>query len=108
MVMFFGKLIKFSFGVTDSTAGYLNAPPGYIHGASIRVKAQTPNKEYYTFELYDDGLHGDGLADDGIYGNSFNNTSVKGKYNFYIQVSGVLNRAYQPFVREYYLSTTVK
>lgn len=110
-----GESINFSFGVTDSTAGYLNAPPGYIHGASIHVTAETPNKEYSTFELYDDGLHGDGLADDGIYGNTFKNTSVKGKYNFYIQVSGILNRdsgslykPHDPFVREYYFSTTVK
>jgi hypothetical protein len=103
-----GSPIKFSLGITDSTSGSLLAPPGYIHGASIHVTAETPNKELYTFELYDDGLHNDGQADDGIYGNTFNNTLVTGKYNFYIQVSGINNRAKEPFTREYYLSTTVK
>ncbi len=103
-----GSPIKFSLGIIDSVSGSLLTPLEYVHGISLRVTAETPDKEYYTFDLYDDGQHEDGQADDGVYGNIFSNTEVAGKYNFFIEASGINNRAKEPFAREYYLSTIVK
>jgi len=34
------------------------------------------------FQLYDDGLHGDGAPNDGLYGNSFTETKTQGSYTF--------------------------
>jgi hypothetical protein len=100
--------IKFSLGITDGVSGSLLTPLEYVHGISLNVTAETPDKKYYTFDLYDDGQHEDGQVDDGVYGNIFSNTEVAGKYNFFIEASGINNRAKEPFAREYYLSTIVK
>ena len=37
--------------------------------AYVYASVITPYDEYFTIDLYDDGLHGDKLANDGIYGN---------------------------------------
>lgn len=46
---------------------------------------------YYRSDLilFDDGLHGDGLANDGVYGNYFTNTSALGSYSFDVSASGI-------------------
>jgi hypothetical protein len=74
----------------------------------MKVIVEDPAKKQYSFELYDDGLHGDGKSDDGVYANIFSNTLPIGKYNFYLQISGKNNRDKQPFAREYFFSTIVK
>jgi len=47
----------------------------------MQVIVEDPAKKQYSFELYDDGRHGDGKSDDGIYANAFSNTLHIGKYN---------------------------
>ena len=103
-----GDIIKLFASIEDSTSGSLLAPPAYIHGVSMKVMVEDPAKKQYSFELYDDGHHGDGKSDDGIYTNTFSNTLLIGKYNFYLQISGNNNRDKQPFTREYFFSTVVK
>lgn len=73
----------------------------------MQVAVEDPALNSYTFELYDDGLHGDGGADDGIYASTFTNTSLVGSYNFDLSVSGANLRDGQPFTREYSFSTLV-
>jgi hypothetical protein len=80
----------------------------FISRASMQVTAQDPDRNQYSFELYDDGLHEDGKAEDGVYASIFSNTLLAGKYNFYIQTSGINNNDGLPFTREYFLSTVVK
>jgi hypothetical protein len=41
------------------------------------------------FQLYDDGLHGDGAANDGFYANKFTNTKTQGSYTFRFVASGI-------------------
>jgi hypothetical protein len=82
--------------------------PEYIHGVAMQVTVEDPALNQYSFDLYDDGLHGDGRTDDGVYANTFSNTSLAGSYNFKVQVSGVNNRDAQPFTREYLLSMVFK
>ena len=40
------------------------------------------NRTQTSFQLYDDGQHGDGRANDGIYGNRFTSTQKQGAYTF--------------------------
>ena len=98
--------IKITASIEDSI---LDSPIGYehIHGITIQVTASDPNNNEFLYELYDDGLHGDGNADDGVYANSFSNTGLGGNYNFNIQFSGNTNRDGQPFTREANLSLVV-
>ena len=98
--------IKITASIEDSI---LDSPIGYeyIHGITVQVTASDPNNNEFLYELYDDGLHGDGNADDGVYANSFSNTGLGGNYNFNIQFSGNTNRDGQPFTREANLSLVV-
>ncbi|MFZ5912436.1 MAG: choice-of-anchor X domain-containing protein [Chloroflexota bacterium] len=102
-----GEPIVFTASVNDSTSGSLLAPPNYILGATIQVTAEDPALDQTTFELYDDGQHGDGQANDGIYGNAFDDASLEGVYNFKVQISGNNNRDGQPFTREEALPVVV-
>ncbi len=103
-----GDIITLSASIEDGVSGSLLTPPEYIHNVSMKVIVEDPAKKQYSFELYDDGLHGDGKSDDGVYANIFSNTLPIGKYNFYLQISGKNNRDKQPFAREYFFSTIVK
>lgn len=62
----------------------------------IRVPGRT---NPFSFQLYDDGTHGDVKADDGIYTNQFSNTIKEGTYSFYFKCSGQTKQG-NPFVRE--------
>jgi hypothetical protein len=46
------------------------------------------NEDQSTITLYDDGLHGDGVANDGVYANTFNQTWESGSYSFSIFAEG--------------------
>lgn len=46
-------------------------------------------REESGFQLFDDGLHGDGQANDGVYANSFVDTKVQGSYNFRFVASDI-------------------
>jgi hypothetical protein len=103
-----GDVIKLSASIEDGVSGSLLTPPEYVYGVSMKIIVEDPAKKQYSFELYDDGLHGDGESNDGVYANDFSNTLLAGKYNFYLQISGKNNRAKEPFTREYSFSTVVK
>jgi len=100
---FSGDSIKLSGSIEDGSA-----TPKFIRGVSMQVTVENPARNQYSFELYDDGLHGDGKADDGVYANTFSDTLPAGRYNFHAQISGVNNSDELPFTREYFLSTVVK
>ena len=111
-----GDPIKLSASIEDSISAAPRGPE-YIHGVTWLVIVEDPEKTQYSFELYDDGLHGDGGADDGVYANTFDNTLLVGEYNFYIQILGENNRGYvsvdgfgasfTSFTRVYFRSTVV-
>ncbi len=82
--------------------------PAVILDAVIKVTAEDPAQNQYSFELYDDGTHGDAKAGDGKYANSFDKTSLSGIYKFAFQISGHNMRAGEPFTRECFLAKTVK
>ena len=100
-----GSPIKITASIEDSFLDVIE--PQYILGAAMQVTAEDPALNSYSFDLYDDGLHGDGGADDGIYASTFTNTSLLGSYNFDLSVSGANLRDGQPFTREYSFSTLV-
>jgi hypothetical protein len=109
-----GDSIKLVASIEDS---FSDAPmgPEYIYGVTWQVIVEDPERTRYSFELYDDGLHGDDRADDGVYANIFKNTLPIGQYNFYIQISGANNREFingigdegRHFTRIYFRSTVV-
>jgi CSLREA domain-containing protein len=101
-----GEPIKFTASVEDDVSPF-SASPEYIHGATMQVVYEDPRHVQSTFALYDDGLHEDGAANDGVYGGIFPNTLLEGIYNFNVQISGVNNRAGEPFAREVHLSANV-
>jgi hypothetical protein len=100
-----GSPIKITASIEDSFLDVVEHQ--YILGVTMQVAVEDPALNSYTFELYDDGLHGDGGADDGIYASTFTNTSLVGSYNFDLSVSGANLRDGQPFTREYSFSTLV-
>ena len=102
-----GEAIKFTASIQDSFSAAPTGPE-YIYGVMMLVTAKDPVQNAYTFELYDDGQHGDGVANDGVYANTFSNTGLEGSYNFNVKVAGENNRDGQPFTREYALSTVLK
>lgn len=102
-----GMPIKVTASVNDSTSGSLLADPNYVHGATMQVMAENPALAQSTFNLFDDGQHGDGAADDGVYANLFSNTALAGVYNFKVQISGNNNRDGSPFAREKHFSVIV-
>lgn len=59
-----------------------------------------------TITLYDDGLHGDGLANDGVYANTFSNTFKPGTWVFSMASSGVSNMG-EAFARFAEVSTYI-
>ena len=78
---------------------------GPILGADVMTTAQSPTTTA-TFNLYDDGAHGDGIANDGIYANSYTNTSQRGSYTFKVDASGTSNTG-EAFTRTATKSTVV-
>lgn len=84
--------INFTVHLEDSVSANLSATPEYIRGMTVNVTAEDPEHNSYTFALFDDGLHNDGATGDGIYGGAFSDTSIKGFYDFNIQISGKTNR----------------
>jgi len=91
----------------------------YNRDVVIKVIAENPAKQHYSFDLHDDGLHGDEMGGDGIFANKFDNTLVEGVYKFYFKLSGHNQRVYYenddpqspthaPFERECFVSTEVK
>lgn len=101
-----GEVMKISSSIEDS---FLDSPtsPEYIYGVTMRVIVEDPAQQRFSFDLFDDGNHGDEEANDGIYANSFSNTQVTGIYKFFFQVSGLNNRDAEPFSRECFLANTV-
>lgn len=101
-----GEPIKLLASIEDS---FSDAPtnPEYILGVAMQVTVADPAQNQHSFELYDDGFHGDGEANDGVYANTFSSTSLAGSYNFKVQISGINNRHGQPFTREGVLSAVV-
>ena len=89
------KNVKWS----NSNAEYEKA--GIYIGGS---KSQNYRTDYMA--LYDDGLHGDGLADDGVYANIYTQTGIEGSYSFDIEATGV-NTLGEPFSRFSMMSTYV-
>lgn len=59
-----------------------------------------------TITLYDDGLHGDGLAQDGVYANTFINTYRAGTWMFSASASGASNGG-EAFARYAEISTYI-
>jgi hypothetical protein len=82
--------------------------PTFVLDAVIKVTAEDPAQNQYSFELYDNGTHGDAKAGDGEYANSFDKTSLPGIYKFAFQMSGHNIRAGEPLIRECFLAKTVK
>ena len=102
-----GDLMKLSASIEDSRSP-APAGPEYIYGVTMQVVVEDPQQKQTSFELYDDGLHGDGAGHDGLYANAFSATALAGNYRFYFHISGVNNRAGEPFTRECFLGETVK
>ncbi|MBL7086800.1 MAG: VWA domain-containing protein [Candidatus Cloacimonetes bacterium] len=84
---------------SNSNAEYEKAGR-YIGGS----KSQNYRTDYMT--LYDDGLHGDGLADDGVYANIYTQTDIEGSYSFDIDATGI-NTLGETFSRFSTMSTYV-
>jgi len=103
---FAGDPVKIEARIEDTFIDF--AEPNYVLGAAIKVTVEDPYLNQHSFELYDDGLHGDGEANDGVYANIFPSTSLMGNYNFTVQVSGANNRDGRPFTREYAFSHVLK
>jgi hypothetical protein len=61
---------------------------GPIIGANVRVWVEFPDHTLALLQLYDDGMHGDGVADDGIYGNELLQTGQHGSYNLFFLAEG--------------------
>lgn len=103
---FTGDSIKLTASVED---GSLVDPldTDYVHDLTAQVTVIDPGINTFAFELYDDGLHGDGNPDDGVYANTFDNTGLEGSYNFNVQISGNNIKYSQPFTREEALSISV-
>ena len=101
-----GDVIKLTASIEDSISDSPRGPE-YIYGVVMRVVVEDPASKRYSFELFDDGAHGDGKANDGVYGNAFKDTSVAGIYKIFFQVSGLNNRAGEPFIRECFVAESV-
>jgi Mg-chelatase subunit ChlD len=56
--------------------------------------------------LFDDGMHGDGMANDGVYANFYTNTDIEGTYQFTIKADGA--RSLEGFEEEEFERTTKK
>ena len=85
---------------------------------SIQVIAEDPTRRRFSFDLYDDGTHGDEKGGDGVFTNMFEQTFMEGAYKFYFKMSGrnqkiyyenndPQNPTYAPFERECFMSTNV-
>lgn len=75
-----------------------------ILGASVSARVVLPDESFESFELYDDGTHGDPMADDGMYVNSFVNTAQSGLYRMLISAE---QSGAAPFTREQSLLVSV-
>jgi hypothetical protein len=93
----------------------------YNRNVVIKVISEDPTIQRHSFDLYDDGFHGDEKDGDGIYANIFDSNLVTGIYKFQFKISGLNQRVYYvtsssgsvnsvhaPFIRECFLSKEVK
>ncbi len=103
-----GESIRISAFVEDAS---LTDPLGAenVRGTTMQISVEDPNPQADppSFMLFDDGLHEDGAANDGVYANTFSSTSLKGAYDFNVQISGNTNRDAEPFTRADSLSVLV-
>lgn len=103
-----GEPVRLTASIEDGILPIVPTEPETIHGVSMQVAAEDPAHTQSTFELYDDGLHGDGAADDGVYAGTFTDTSLEGLYQFDLRISGNdNNRDGQFFTREKRLAVEV-
>jgi hypothetical protein len=109
-----GDVIHLSASIENNISA-VSIGPEYIHGVRMRVTGQDPAGSQHWFHLYDDGLHGDGRADDGVYANSFSDTALPGKYDFFLEMSGVSHvletpggPQSSPFTRIWFCSTIIR
>lgn len=58
---------------------YLSRKDSLITGAKIQAEIENVSQISKIYDLYDDGMHSDGIANDGIYGNKTDNL-VEGGY----------------------------
>ncbi|MFQ5638192.1 MAG: chitobiase/beta-hexosaminidase C-terminal domain-containing protein, partial [bacterium] len=85
---------------SESAAGNAHPPTT----SNLSVKTFEYNSTLMT--LYDDGVHGDGVANDGIYANSLTQTQHDGSYSFTVRASGFSSQGGN-FERESAISTFV-
>jgi hypothetical protein len=78
-----------------------------FHDVVIKVTAEDPLLNRYSFNLYDNGTHGDAKAKDGVYSNIFDKTSSAGIYKFHLKLAGLNDRAEEPFARECFIAKSV-
>ena len=72
-----------------------------ITGASVIADIDLPlaaSSAQDQITLFDDGMHGDGMANDGVYGNFYTSTNVEGAYQFAIKANGA--RSLEKFKEE--------
>lgn len=79
-----------------------------IIGATVKAKVGFPNNEYSAMDLFDDGLHQDGLPNDGLYANYYSNTSREGSYSVEAFARGISNISGDKFHRYSVASTFLK
>ncbi len=101
-----GNPVKITAFVED---GSLSNPLGgeNVRDAIMQVTARDPAHNEFSYQLYDDGLHGDSEQNDGIYANTFNNTSLEGNYEFDVYISGTGSWYGYSFTREKSLAVYV-
>ncbi|NQU34128.1 MAG: choice-of-anchor D domain-containing protein [Bacteroidetes bacterium] len=61
-------------------------------GGHIDLTTTRPDDSHTTFQLYDDGTHGDIQINDGTYSNYYNYTNLEGSYRFFFNGQGVNER----------------
>ncbi len=103
-----GNPIKISASIISSNENYNYGAPEPLHGIVAKMIVEDPTLQRYSFDLDDDGAHGDEGADDGIYTSVFNNTLETGIYKFYFQLTNHNKDTGETFIRECYLAKTVR
>jgi len=67
-------------GQSAHISASLSDESGGVSGATVNADIVKPDGITDTLALYDDGIHGDGVADDGVYANDYPGTSMGGYY----------------------------
>lgn len=65
-----------------------------VINSGVSAEIFKPDNSTETINLYDDGMHYDGLANDGVYSNIYNNTDQFGLYLVHINASGSYNNGF--------------